>query len=109
MKMTVERPFSLSGGLGSVTIQVEPGRVRLPAALCNLHWHDADRLSVHLKELAMTARVLEDLKRAQVVDVRLLCTKCGEKFREGVVTVEDVTHSDPTRLRHAQGSPECGR
>ena len=110
MNMTIERPFKIKSPEDKlVKLLVEPGRVSLPDALSNLSWHDAERLSVHLKEAAAAARVLQDIRDQQVVDVRLVCTQCSEQFREGVVTMQDPEYPEGDRRRHVVGSPECGR
>jgi hypothetical protein len=105
--MSVERTFKIKHPEDlEVKVLIEPATIRFALGpFSKLHWHDAERFAMHLKEWAVEAKLLADLARPK--DPASACTVCGESFREGVVTM--AVGDDSDRRRHVEGSPECRR
>lgn len=88
----------------TITIRATPGAVTVPP-VGSIGWEGALALAEAVRRAANAAMVLEELANAdQSVQT---CAKCGKRVRDGVVVVED--EADPSRVRHAEGSPECTR
>jgi hypothetical protein len=108
--MKISRPFRIGNEFAgqperTAQIEVSPGRVTLRSA-GELTWHQAQRYAAEVLEAARAARLLADLA-AEASDVTRLCTVCNKEIRKGVVTKS--CPSEPGRVRHVVGSPECSR
>jgi hypothetical protein len=110
----IERPFRVyrdeagracGEDARTLTIKIRPGKVEIPAS-SDLTWHEAQRFGEEVLEAARAARIYAELE-AQARDEATVCTVCNEQVRAGVVTMP--CGSEPGRVRHVAGSPECSR